>query len=184
MKYFLFTYDGSGGRPNPRPVEVTPPQTSTNNNATVDSTQASNSSDKGQPQGVANKDYIELEYFILEGSCDLIANTDTIKIKAGNTVNCLGLGKYLSGLYFVDELTRTIDNNGYSHSMTVQKNGFGETLKSGIRDTINDIQSSEPERPPVVQKSVAERQNTLRPKQQGASGFSSAQKKYTLLQWS
>ena len=176
-------YSGSGGRPIPRPAVVTTQQPSTSNNATAGSTQASNSSDKGQPQGVANKEYIEHEYFILEGSCDLIANSDTIKIKAGNTVNCLGLGKYLSGLYFVDELTRTIDNNGYSHSITVQKNGFGESLKGGIRDTLDDIQGSEPERPPVVQKPVTERKSTPRPPQQGASGRSAAQGLYPV-EWS
>ena len=178
-----FIYSGGGGRPSPRPVAVTTQQPSTNNNDATGSTQASNSSSKGQPQGVANKEYIEHEYFTLEGSCEIVPNKDTIKIKVGNTVNCLGLGKYLSGLYFVDELTRTIDNNGYSHSITVQKNGFGESLKGGIRNTLDDIQGSEPERPPVIQKNVTERQSTQKPRQQGASGRSAPQGLYPI-EWS
>ena len=145
-----------------------------------------NQSNKGQPQGVANKDYIEQEYFTLEGNCEMIANIDTINIKAGDTVNCLGLGKYLSGLYFVDEITRTIDSNGYSHSIKVQKNGFGESLKGEIRETVDNIQGTEPERPPKFKKPVKEHKNTQKSKQQvpkGKSGFSAPQGLYPV-EWS
>ena len=92
---------------------------------------ATNSSDKGSAQGVANKEYVEHEFFTLQGDCPLIPTLETVKIKAGDTVNCLGLGKHLSGKYFVDEVTRCIDNSdGYSHSILVQKNGFGDSLKN------------------------------------------------------
>ena len=88
---------------------------------------------------MANKEYVEHEFFTLEGDLSLIPDTGTVRIKAGDTVNCFGLGKHLSGAYFVDEVTRTIDNgDGYSHSIMVRKNGFGDGLKGGPKTPSGD----------------------------------------------
>ena len=104
---------------------------------------------KGSAQGIANREYIEHEFFTLQGDCSVMPTLKSVQIKAGDTVNCLGLGKYLSGKYFVDEVTRSIDNGGgYSHSISVQKNGFGGSLKSG--PNVDD-------RPCAVSKEVQKR---------------------------
>ena len=109
-------------------------------------------SSKGSAQGLANKEYVEHEFFTLQGDCSLIPNAKTARIKMGDTVSCLGLGKYLSGKYFVDEVTRTIDNSGgYSHSISVQKNGFGDSLKGGLHD----------DRPKAVSKEVEGRRHVV-----------------------
>ena len=70
-------------------------------------------------------------------------------------MTCLGLGKHLSGRYFVYEVTRKIDNDsGYSQSVSVQKNGFGESLKSGFpKSPVYD----EEERASPIPKAVEER---------------------------
>lgn len=110
---------------------------------------SSTESSKGTPQGIANKEYIEREYSTLKGDCDLIPDTETIRIESGDTVNCLGLGKHMSGLYFVDEVTRRIDNSGgYSHSLKVEKNGFGDGGSSAVGG------GNEPGRPPVQPKKL------------------------------
>ena len=116
---------------------------------------------KGSARGVANKEYVEHEFFTLQGDCALVPTTETVQVTAGNTVNCLGLGKYLSGKYFVDEVTRSIDNSGgYLHSIKVSKNGFGDSLKSGLPDAPQN--GGEP-RPSSVQKEVEERWHVVAP---------------------
>ena len=92
---------------------------------------------KGSAKGISNKTYVEHEHYTLEGDMELLPDTRTVKIEAGDTVNCLGFGKHLSGLYFVEEVTRSIDNSGgYSHGIRVHKNGFGDGPKSGARNNV------------------------------------------------
>ena len=66
----------------------------------------------------------------LSGSLSFIATPDTIQIKAGDTITLKGLGKYLSGDYYVQDVTRNISKDGYSHSATVIRTDFGTSLKS------------------------------------------------------
>lgn len=78
----------------------------------------------------AEKEYIDLEFNTLEGELSVRASTKSIRIRVNDTVQVEGIGKYLSGLYFVSAVTRTIDSsNGYSQSLTLIKTGFGESLK-------------------------------------------------------
>lgn len=86
--------------------------------------------DKKSASGKTEKKYKTIEYNILEGSLEYIPTKDTIKLKAGNTVKLKGLGKYLSGNYYVQDITRKIGSNGYSHSATLVKTNYGESLKS------------------------------------------------------
>lgn len=79
----------------------------------------------------AEKEYIDIEFNTLTGDIELIPTKNNLKIKVNNTVNLKGVGKYLSGLYFVSEIKHRIDKDGgYSMTMTLFKNGFGESLKS------------------------------------------------------
>ena len=89
----------------------------------------SSNSDKNSSKGNAEKKYNTIEYNILTGTLNFIATEETIKLKAGDTVELLGIGKYLSGLYYVQDITRTIGKDGYSHSATVIKTDFGKSVK-------------------------------------------------------
>lgn len=93
----------------------------------------------------AEKEYIDIEFNTLTGDIELIPTKNNLKIKVNNTVNLKGVGKYLSGLYFVSEIKHRIDKDGgYSMTMTLFKNGFGESLKSsavldsGVTSPAND----------------------------------------------
>ena len=64
---------------------------------------------------------------------NFIVNEDTIKLKAGDTVKLNGLGKYLSGNYYVKDITRQISSSGYSHSATLIKTDVGSSLKTSTK---------------------------------------------------
>lgn len=79
----------------------------------------------------AEKEYIETEFNILQGDITLVPTKNNMKIKAGCTIQLTGVGKYLSGLYFVSEVKKRIDkDSGFTLTATLFKNGFGESLKS------------------------------------------------------
>lgn len=79
----------------------------------------------------AEKEYIDIEFNTLTGDAELVPTKNNLKISVGNTVNFRGIGMYLSGLYFVSEIKRRIDKDGgYSMTITLFKNGFGESLKN------------------------------------------------------
>ena len=89
----------------------------------------SNSSDKNDSTGDVEKKYNTIEINTLSGSLSFIVTEETIKLKAGDTVKLNGLGKYLSGNYYVKDITRQISSSGYSHSATLIKTDFGKSLK-------------------------------------------------------
>ena len=89
----------------------------------------SNSSDKNDSTGDVEKKYNTIEINTLSGSLSFIVTEETIKLKAGDTVKLNGLGKYLSGNYYVKDITRQISSSGYSHSATLIKTDFGKFLK-------------------------------------------------------
>lgn len=79
----------------------------------------------------AEKEFIETEFNTLTGDMSLIPTKDNMKIKTNTTIRLNGVGKYLSGLYFVSEIRRTLNaDGGYSLSVSLYKNGFGDSLKS------------------------------------------------------
>lgn len=87
----------------------------------------------------AEKEYIDIEFNTLTGEISVIPTKQNIKIKAGDTIQLNGVGKYLSGLYFVSEIKRTLNQDGgYTQSMTLYKNGFGEKLKVYIPSNPSD----------------------------------------------
>lgn len=76
----------------------------------------------------ANKEYIDIEQNILQGPVVVMPDP---KYKAKQTILMQYLGKSLTGLYFVDKVTHTFDLSGYSQSLDVSRNGFGDSVKSG-----------------------------------------------------
>lgn len=66
----------------------------------------------------------------LEGTINYIATKETIKLKPGDTVQLKGLGKNLSGKYYVKEVTRSISTSGYTQTATVIKSAAGTSLKT------------------------------------------------------
>lgn len=140
------TYNPQTGTWSSSPVTSSGPSTKTQNSGINKNTQANtggtsaststsldnltaSTSNKDTSAGSAEKEYNEIEYNILSGSLNFIATKKTIKLRAGDTVNIQGIGKYLSGLYFVQDVTRQISSNGYSHSATLIKTDFGNSLK-------------------------------------------------------
>ena len=89
------------------------------------------SPDKDSSDGKTDKKYNTIEFNTLEGDLSFIVTEQTIMLKAGDTVRLEGLGKYLSGNYFVLSVTRNISRDGYSHSAVVIRTDFGDKLKSG-----------------------------------------------------
>lgn len=90
-----------------------------------------NSESKVDSKGAADKEYIDIEYNTLEGELRLTSTEKSIRIKVNDTIQLEGVGKYLSGLYYVAGIKRTLNKDtGYTHTLTVIKTGFGNSLKS------------------------------------------------------
>ena len=89
----------------------------------------SSDTDKNSSRGKAEKKYNNIEINTLTGNLNYIVTPQTVKLSAGDTVKLKGLGKYLSGNYYVQDVTRQISSSGYTHSATLIKTDFGKTLK-------------------------------------------------------
>ena len=95
----------------------------------------SSNSNKNSSTGRTEKKYNYIEINTLSGTLNFIVTKETIKLKAGDTIKLKGLGSHLSGNYYVQDLTRQISSNGYSHSATLIKTDFGKSLKTSTRTT-------------------------------------------------
>ena len=95
-----------------------------------DSSSAGNDGNKDSSSSKAKEKCNEIDYYNLQGTLNYIATPSTIKIKAGDTIKINGLGKYLSGKYYVVSVKRTIDSGGYSHSAEVVRMNFGSSATS------------------------------------------------------
>lgn len=110
----------------------------------------------------AERDFKEIEENILEGDLSLRPNPN---YKAKKTIKINGVGKYLSGLYFVESVTHIFSSNGgYDQSMKVNKNGFGGSLKKGVVPIVPPKPAPKPEPRPKapVKPPVAERTYTMK----------------------
>ena len=109
-------------------------------NPTPSSTETGGGSSKNtDSQKEADKEYIEAELNVLNGELKITTSARTTRIKINDTIKVEGLGRYLSGLYTVIAISRTLNkDSGYSHSFTVIRNGFGENVKkpTGIDDAV------------------------------------------------
>lgn len=130
------TWSSSGGSSSSSSSNSTSNTGSTTKNGSTGDNLSATNSNAQSSTGDAEKKYNTIEYNILEGQLKFIATKETIKLTAGDTVQLNGLGKYLSGKYFVQDVTRQISKDGYSHSATVIKTDFGNTLKSTSTNTV------------------------------------------------
>lgn len=71
-----------------------------------------------------------------------------------------GLGKYLSGKYYVKDVTRQISSSGYSHSATLIKTDVGASLKTSTKST--DKKKSTKKVTSSNSKSTAQRTYTVK----------------------
>lgn len=101
-----------------------------------DNNLVSSGNSKDSSVGATEKKYNTIEINTLNGSLQYIANKDTIKLKAGDTVKLEGIGTYLSGDYYVQDITRTLDSSGYTHTATLVKTNFGKSLKKKTEGTV------------------------------------------------
>ena len=106
-----------------------PPKSSGSSNLSSKSTNSDSSS------GDVETKYNTIEYNTLEGTLNYIATEETIKINPGDTIRLEGLGNTLSGLYYVQDVTRSVSSSGYSHSATLIKTDFGSSLKLNTTST-------------------------------------------------
>lgn len=95
----------------------------------------SSTSSSSSSTGSTEKQYNTIEINTLEGTLSFIVTEETIKLSAGDTVKIKGIGKSLSGKYYVKDVTRQISSNGYSHSATLIKTDFGNSLKTSTTST-------------------------------------------------
>ena len=61
---------------------------------------------------LAEKEYIDVEFNTLTGELSITPTEKSIRIKVNDTVKLEGLGKYLSGQYYVSQVRRTITKEG------------------------------------------------------------------------
>lgn len=155
-----YTYDPKTGKWTESTVETTDTKKSTPTPTTESDNLSSTNSDKNTSTGSVEKEANSIEINTLEGSLSFIATEETIKLKAGDTIKLKGIGKYLSGDYYVKDLTRQISGNGYSHSATLIKTDFGASLK---------IKAGEVEKKKTEEKSVT-----------STSSSNNAQRTYTV----
>lgn len=107
------------------------------------------STSKVDSKTAAEKEFIETEFNTLTGELVLTSTEKSIRIKVNDTIQLEGVGKYLSGLYFVTSVKRTLDkDSGYTHTLSLLKNGFGGSLKNTqeVEETRKEeVEKSSPE---------------------------------------
>lgn len=152
-----YTYDPTTGKWSQNTEVSTAPEKSTKDIASTSSGDnlIASSTDKDSATGDAEKKYNTIEYNYLSGTLEFIVTNSTIKLKAGDTVTLNGIGNFLSGNYYVQDVTRKISkSSGYSHSATLLKTDFGTSLKS--------VTTTPPAENPPVEKPVEQRTYVLK----------------------
>lgn len=76
----------------------------------------------------AEKELLKQGISTMTGSLTLRPNENNVKIKPGDTVNIFGLGKYLSGMYLVSNVSISLSSKLVF--LDVVKTGFGDSVKS------------------------------------------------------
>ena len=130
-----YTYDPKTGKWTKKTGGSSNKKTSGSTSNSGGSNLTSSDSNKNSSKGSTEKKYNYIEINTLSGTLNFIVTEETIKLKAGDTVKLKGLGSYLSGNYYVQDLTRQISSNGYSHSATLIKTDFGKSLKTSTSTT-------------------------------------------------
>ena len=120
---WTYVADNPSDSNNRRPTTGT--NTSSNTPPSLDDT---SNKDTTESTNNATKEYIEIEDNVLVGDLSVLPDP---KRKAKQTVLLQYLGNNLTGLYFVNTVTHTFSSSGYEQILSVSRNGFGSTIKSG-----------------------------------------------------
>lgn len=113
----------------PKKSKKTKAKVTKNNKKDDDSGMSNKSTDKKSASGKTEKKVNRKTIRTLEGQIEYVPNKTTIKINVADTIKLSNLGKYLSGKYYVSNITRTIDSSGYHQTATVLKTNFRKSLK-------------------------------------------------------
>ena len=134
-----YVYDPKSGTWIPKSPSIgNPPSSSSQDPEDVPNSSTGGSSSQVDSKTEADKEYIETEFNTLVGELVVTPSKKTIRIKVNDTVNVLGVGSHLSGKYFVSAVKRTLTSDaGYSQTLTVIKNGFGDSLKKKVESESN-----------------------------------------------
>ena len=125
-------------------VSSTPTTSTPSSSATSNGDTNSTPSNKVDSQTSAEKEYIEVEFNTLVGDLNVTSTEKTLRIKVNDTVKLEGLGNYLSGMYYVSSIRRTITKDGgYSHVFGLIKNGFGSSVKKAPEVTVEETTRKE-----------------------------------------
>lgn len=81
------------------------------------------------PDNSASKDLRSIEKDLLRGEASIVPET---KIKSRGTIELDGLGKYVSGLYYVEQVKRTWGADGFSQTLELSRNALGQSIKKGL----------------------------------------------------
>lgn len=82
------------------------------------------------PQESADQQAKKFTYKNLEGEIELTPTKKNFSILAGSTIHLAGVGKYLSGFYYVMSRKISLSNNGaMSITLQVTRTNFGDSLK-------------------------------------------------------
>ena len=124
-------------------MEKVPPEVSGDDSSQVDN------------KTEADREYIEIELKTLVGDLTVVPSQKNIRIQVNKTVEVEGVGKYLSGKYFVSAIKRTISKDGgYSQTLSVLKNGFGDSLKKASGSSSSPSYSYSPSSTPSAVEST------------------------------
>lgn len=104
-------------------------------------------------------DQTNQDHYMLVGSARVKPN---FNIKVRDVINAQGLGKYLSGAYYIEEVEFEVNDTGLVQSATLSKNAFGESLKHPNPNQ-GGTGGSNPNQPNQVKPPTNERKHTFRP---------------------
>lgn len=157
-----YTYDPAKGEWTKSTVTTEDGSQSSDSVDTNGDNLTSSTSDQDSSTGSVEQEFNKIEINTLTGTLNFIVTEETIKLKAGDTVKLSGLGKYLSGNYYVKDITRQISSSGYSNSATLIKTDFGSSLKVSSSTTTKKAQEKKVQSTPSSASTVAVRTHTVK----------------------
>lgn len=95
---------------------------------------------KDSAAGKAKKESVEIESNTLTADVPLVPSNKTLAIKVRDTVLIMGVGKYLSGNYYVTNKTVALDtSSGITVSISVIKSKFADNMKTPTELSGDDL---------------------------------------------
>lgn len=115
----------------PAPSNASSDKTTGNaNNSSSGGSSSSGSKSSSKTKKEPKRTFKEIELNLLTGDMNLNASKKTIRLASGDTIWAEGFGKYISGLFYVNGTTLSLDNSGgLTQTIEVVKMGFSDNLK-------------------------------------------------------